>query len=298
MKEPLVSIIVPIYNAEAYLPACLDSIHAQTYQNLEVFLVNDGSTDHSVRACAAMVEADPRFHLLDLPNRGVSAARNAALDRCTGKYVQFVDGDDRLPSDATEALVRAAEGTGCDLVIAHFYRVIGAHIAQRGHIRERLVMTRQEFARHMMKAPANYYYGVLWNKLYRRSLIQRRGIRCDTEVSWCEDFLFNLEYMREARLVTAIPVPVYYYIKREGSLVNSQATLRRTVETKRMTFAYYKNLYEGLDLYDENKARIYRYLISAATDGTALSLPEGLEELLSRRADPIDTARRHTRQEG
>ncbi len=286
MNEPLVSIIVPIYNAEAYLPACLDSIHSQTYRSLEVWLVNDGSTDGSIRACAAMAEADPRFHLLDLPNGGVSAARNAALDRCTGKYIQFADGDDRLTPDATALMVRAAESTGSDLVIAHFYRVIGERMAQRGHIPDRRVLTRQEFAQEMVKAPANYYYGVLWNKLYRRSLVEKHGIRCETEVSWCEDFLFNLEYIRHARLIAAVPEPVYYYYKREGSLVTSQASLRRTIETKKLTFDYYKDLYQDLDLYDEQKAQVYRYLISSATDGAVFPLPEGLEELLGRRSSP------------
>lgn len=283
MNAPLVSIIVPVYNVADYLEPCLESIQAQDYRNIEVFLVNDGSTDESAALCRAMEAVDARFHLIDKPNTGVSDSRNRAMDLAAGKYLQFVDGDDRLTPDATGTLVREAESTGSDLVIAHFYRVVGERQAQRGHIRERLVMTRQEFAQHMMKAPANYYYGVLWNKLYRRSLVQQHSIRCDTEVHWCEDFLFNLEYIRHARLIAAVPQPVYYYRKRADSLVSSQATLRRTIETKRMTFDYYKDLYQDLDLYDERKVQVYRYLISSATDGAVLPLPEGLEELLGRR---------------
>lgn len=282
LDRPLVSIIVPVYNVEAYLPACLDSIQSQSYRDLEVFLVNDGSTDHSIRACAAMAEADPRFVLIDKPNTGVSDSRNAALDRARGKYIQFVDGDDRLIPDATETLVRAAETTGADLVIAHFYRVAGEKMAQRGHIKGDLCLTREEFAQRMMRAPANYYYGVLWNKLYRRNLIQRHGLRCETDVSWCEDFLFNLEYIRHCRLVAAVSTPIYYYLKRSDSLVNSQAGLRRTIEMKKMTFDYYKDLYQDLDLYDERKAQVYRYLISSATDGAVFDLPYGLEVMMER----------------
>lgn len=276
MEQPLISIIVPVYNAEPYLDNCLDSIAAQTWGNLEVWLVDDGSTDASPALCDARAAADSRFHVLHQANAGVSAARNAALERATGQYLQFVDGDDYLPSTATERLVRTAGATGADLVIGRFWRVAGTRKALQGHIRRDGVFTRREFAEEMLKAPANFYYGVLWNKLYRRSIVESRGLRFEREVAWGEDFLFNLEYIRSVRLVAAVPRPLYYYIKRPGSLVSTQATLRRTIEMKRTTFDYYKDLYQDLDLYDEQKAKVYRYLISTAVDG--LTLPgEGVE---------------------
>ena len=169
--------------------------------------------------------------------------------------------------------VRAAQATGADLVISHFFRVDGERQAQRGHIKGERLLTRQEFAQEMVKAPANYYYGALWNKLYRRSIVARQGLRFPADVSWSEDFLFNLEYIRHVRLVAAVPKPLYYYHKRRGSLITSQATLRRLIRMKRDTFNYYKDLYQDLDLYYEQKAKVYRYLIAAATDGTTLTLP-------------------------
>lgn len=274
MEQPLISIIVPVYNAEPYLDNCLDSIAAQTWENLEVWLVDDGSTDASPALCDARAAADSRFHVLHQANAGVSAARNAALERATGQYLQFVDGDDRLLSNATEVLVHAALSTGTDLVIARFYRVSGQRQALQGHIRGRRVLTRTEFAEEMVKAPANFYYGVLWNKLYRRSIVEAHQLRCPEELSWCEDFLFNLEYIKYVRLVAAVPEPVCCYIKREDSLVMTQPTLRRTLEMKQKTFSYYKDLYQTLDLYERQKGRVYRYLISAATDGGSLALPE------------------------
>ena len=273
LNQPLVSIIVPVYNAEVYLGPCLESLRRQTWPNLELLLVNDGSTDGSGALCAAAARADRRVRFLDRPNGGVSAARNAALEEAAGDYLQFADSDDLLAPDATETLVRAAQSTGADLVISHFFRVDGDKQAQRGHIRGERLLTRQEFAQEMVKAPANYYYGALWNKLYRRSIVARQGLRFPTDVSWSEDFLFNLEYIRHVRLVAAVPKPLYYYHKRRGSLITSQATLRRLIRMKRDTFDYYKDLYQDLDLYDEQKARVYRYLISAATDGTTLTLP-------------------------
>lgn len=291
MEQPLVSIIVPVYNVEAYLPACLDSLRAQTYPDFEALLVNDGSTDASLALCQAAERADPRFRVFDKPNSGVSDSRNLALDHAKGKYLQFLDSDDSLTPDATATFVAQAEATGADLVISHFYRVAGERAVPRGHIREEAILTRREFAQHMVKAPANFYYGVLWNKLYRRSLVESHRLRFEREMSWCEDFLFNLEYIKYARLIAAVPKPLYRYVKRPGSLVATQATLRRAIRVKRTTFAYYKELYQTLDLYDEQKGSVYRYLISAATDGAGMGLPEVpdfLKEIMERSARETD----------
>ena len=276
MAQPLVSILVPIYQAESHLPVCLDSICRQSYENLQIILVHDGGTDGSLAICRDYAARDGRIQVIDQPNAGVSAARNRGLEAATGAYLQFVDGDDRLTPDATELLVREGESTGADLVVAHFYRVVEEKLAQRGHIKRRAAMTRTDYAQRMMTAPSNYYYGVLWNKLYRRNLVGRNGLRFDESLHWCEDFLFNLEYLRYCRLVATLPQPVYYYYKREGSLVTTNVGLRKTVEMKKITFAYYKQLYQSLDLYEEQRLMVYRYLISAATDGSATPLPQPL----------------------
>ena len=268
MPLPIVSMIVPVYNVVPYLPQCLDSILNQSFRNIEVILVNDGSTDDSLSICRAYAAQDPRLILLDKPNSGVSDSRNKALELAQGKYLQFIDSDDWLPANSTETLLHAAESTGCDLAVAHFYRVVGDRAADRGHIKKERILTRSEYAEYMMKAPANYYYGVLWNKLYRRSIVEANRLSFDPQIHWSEDFLFNLEYLEHVRIVATVSRPVYYYRKREDSLVSSQTSLRRLVAMKKDTFAQYKELYQKLDLYEEQRAGVYKYLISAATDGT------------------------------
>ena len=269
MEQPLISIIVPVYNAEPYLDNCLDSIAAQTWENLEVWLVDDGSTDASPALCDARAAADSRFHVLHQANAGVSAARNAALERATGQYLQFVDGDDYLPSTATERLVRTAGATGADLVIGRFWRVAGTRKALRATFAGRGV--------HSPGIRGGDAQGP-GQLLLRRAVEQALPtlhcggrLRCDPEVSWCEDFLFNLEYP-PARLIAATAQPVYCYVKRPGSLAATQATLARTVEMKRTMFAAYKRLYQALDLYDEQKLRVYGYLVSAAKGRGSVSL--------------------------
>lgn len=296
MSDPLITLILPVYNARAYLPTCLDSIAAQTFRDFEVLLVNDGSTDGSLDVCAGYARRDSRFLVLDVPNGGVSRARNLAMDRARGAYLQFIDADDWLSPNAMEVLSHAAVTTGCDLVISHFYRVAGDRMAPKGHIRGERVLTRQEFAEEMMKAPANFYYGVLWNKLYRRSIVEGHRLRCPENMDWCEDFLFNCNYIQHARLIAAVPQPLYYYRKRPGSLVDTHVNLRTVAETKRRTFAYYKDLYRKLDLYEDQKAGIYRYFLSAATDGSVGPLAQRLDktmepEFLRRPEGEIDSRR-------
>lgn len=267
MTAPNVSIIVPVYNAASYLRQCLDSILGQSFRDFEAILVNDGSTDGSLDICRTYAQADGRFLVIDKPNTGVSDSRNAALKLARGRYLQFADSDDWLTPDATETMYRTAERVGADLVVCHFYRVAGERAAQQGHIKKERILTRTDYAEEMMKAPANYYYGVLWNKLYRRSIVEADRLFFDPAVKWSEDFLFNLEYLERARLIAAVPTPVYYYRKREDSLINSQANLRKLIAMKKSTFNEYKELYQKLDLYDEQKAGVYRYLLSAAVDG-------------------------------
>ena len=112
MSQPLVSVIVPVYNVAQYLPQCLASLREQTYQSLEVLLVNDGSTDGSKEICRSYAELDERFHLIDKPNSGVSDSRNRALDRAKGKYLQFVDADDFLARVAAPTW-SSATSTAC-----------------------------------------------------------------------------------------------------------------------------------------------------------------------------------------
>ena len=122
----------------------------------------------------------------------------------------------------------------------------------------------------MMENPADFYYGVLWNKLYRRSIIKDHGLQMDSRISWCEDFMFNLEYIRYAHVFYALRTPVYYYVRTKGSLVSQSMSLTRSVKTKRMVFDYYNSLYKHIldeETYEKNRLQVYRYLIDAARDG-------------------------------
>lgn len=271
--NPTVSIIVPVYNAESCLSRCVDSILGQEYQDFELLLVDDGSSDRSGRICDAYAELDSRVHVMHKANTGVSDTRNTALNAAEGIYIQFLDSDDWITPDATKLLVRSAETYKCDMVIADFYRVIGDRVSHKGDIDSDAVLTREEFAGQMMKNPADFYYGVIWNKLYRREIIEKYHLRMNTELNWCEDFLFNLEYILHAESFYALKAPVYYYVKTKGSLVDQSSTFVNSVRMKLTVFEYYNRFYKHVldeKEYDKNRLQVYRFLIEAAKDGTVL----------------------------
>lgn len=268
--EPKVSIIVPVYKAEKSLARCVDSILNQEFRDFELILMDDGSKDRSGEICDGYARADARVVVVHKENTGVSDTRNQAIARARGTFLQFVDSDDWLTADATKLMVRAAEETGCDMVIADFYRVVGEMVSRKGDIDADQVIGREAFVGFMMENPADYYYGVLWNKLYRRSLVEAHGIRMDAKLSWCEDFLFNLEYVRYATTFYALRTPVYYYVKTKGSLVNQKISFARTVEMKLAMFECYNDFFKHVldeDAYERKRLQVYHFLVDAAKDG-------------------------------
>lgn len=273
---PLVSIIVPVYNAEKTLCRCIDSVLAQQYTDFELLLIDDGSTDASGSICDQYAGKDPRVQVVHKPNSGVSNTRNLALELARGTYLQFLDSDDWITPDATSSLVRTAEDNQCDLVVADFYRVVGSRISHKGNIQSSSVLSREEFAAHMMKNPADYYYGVLWNKLYRREIVEQHQLRMAPGISWCEDFMFNLEYIRHAQRFYALPVPIYYYVKTKGSLVSQSVSLSKIIKMKLTVFEYYHQFFKTVldeEEYERVRGWVYRFLVDAADDGAALPLP-------------------------
>lgn len=266
MVQPLVSIIVPVYNGEKSIERCLRSIQNQSYSNIEIIVINDGSTDHTQKVIEKYAASDSRFHYIEKPNSGVSDSRNIGMKAAKGDYFQFVDGDDWLVKQATEEFVRMALTFDCDMVITDYYRVRGRKISAKGHIESGPVITRMKYAEYMMEAPANFYYGVLWNKLFKADIIRRFELSCSPELNWCEDFRFNLEYLQYVGKVGVITKPLYYYVKTKGSLVDTQINFQVTIRTKRILFDYYKELYKAIDLYEENKLRIQMFYLAFAHD--------------------------------
>ena len=268
--NPMVSVIVPVYNAQASIRRCVESVLNQGYTDFELLLVNDGSTDISGDICEEYARKDGRIRVIHKENTGVSDSRNRGLKEARGQFIQFLDSDDWITPDATTLMVRSALESGCDMVITDFYRVIGDRVSHKGDIEQDGPMTLELFAGFMMENPADFYYGVLWNKLFRRDIIETYQLSMDKAISWCEDFMFNLEYLRHTQTIYALRVPVYYYVKTKGSLVSQGISLTKTIKMKRMVFEYYHDFYKSVlteEDYEKNRLSVYRFLVDAAGDG-------------------------------
>ncbi len=267
--SPKVSIIVPVYNAQKTLHRCVDSILSQDYTDFELLLIDDGSKDESGTICDTYAAKDQRVRVIHKENSGVSDSRNLAIDEARGEYLQFLDSDDWITPNATRLLVESAEQNNCDMVIADFYRVIGERLSHKGSIDEDGVLLKEEFANFMMENPADFYYGVLWNKLYNRDIIEKNHLRMDSKISWCEDFMFNLEYIRFCEQIFVLQVPIYYYVKTKGSLVSQSMSITKTIKTKMLVFEYYTGFYKQVlteEEYEKKRVQIYRYLMDVASD--------------------------------
>jgi len=279
---PKVSVIVPAYNAEKVIERCVRSILDQEFKDLEVIVMNDGSKDSTGEILDTIAAEDDRLQVVHKENSGVSDTRNKALDLAEGDYIQFLDADDWIPANSTKELVRTMEGKNADLVVAEFYRVVGENAARKGSITGDEVLSRQEYAEAMAMSPADYYYGVLWNKLYRRSLIEEFHIRMDPKVSFSEDMIFNLEYILHCERIAPLQVPVYYYVKTEGSLVAKNLSLSKLVEMKTSVFRYYDEFFKNVldeEEYRQERPLITAFLVSAATDDFAIPLMPGTKKL-------------------
>ncbi len=300
MNNPLVSIIVPIYNAQNSVARCLESICAQTWKNIEIILINDGSKDESYSICDGFRAKDPRIVLVDKENSGVSDTRNYGMTLAKGEYVQFVDSDDYMEPDFTENLVTAAEENHADLVISPYWMVIPANSTKMGYAMENLqenlgieaekkpdeireygflpegVYDRDTFARRLMDMPASFFYSVLWNKLYRRDLLIDNHLQFTREVRWAEDLVFNLDYILCAKVFVSISTPGYHYVQNPLSICHTQINAATIVQNKLQVFHYYKEMYTKLGMYEEIQPKLYRFLIafseSAYPSGTLQSM--------------------------
>lgn len=218
MKDKI-SIIVPVYNVEKYLAECVDSITKQTYQNLEVILVNDGSTDRSGAICDQFAQIDNRIIVIHQKNQGISASRNAGLQIATGDYIGFVDSDDVIHPQMYQWLIQAMKGTDTDVTICHelafcedtcnFSQMTSFHI-------ERIEDKRQVFMHFMdnWTGPVNF----VWNKLYKRKLWE--GLRFKENIKM-EDMYIQPELMNRIERAVWIKEALYGYRQRQGSTMNS-----------------------------------------------------------------------------
>lgn len=222
----MISVIVPVYNVAAYLGECIDSILAQTYRELEIILVDDGSTDGSGEICDEYAARDARIRVIHQPNGGVSCARNAGLAACTGELIGFVDADDRLHVSMIEKLARCLNENRADAAMCGFVDYPHGAPVKKGLFS----VPPCDFAGtvyQMMRR--NGYFTSPWAKLFRRELVFREGRfqAFDPSLSFGEDEVWLLQVLRHGKSFAFVPEALYDWLPREGSITRYETVTEK-----------------------------------------------------------------------
>lgn len=248
MTTPLISVIVPVYRVEEYLERCVKSILSQTYKNLEVILVDDGSPDQCPAICDACAEKDVRVKVIHQENKGLSGARNAGIDAASGEYLAFVDSDDYVSPHFIEELYQLLQDTGCAIGQCRFSYVKGDGLVEEGD--SAFCIYRGESLMEQLYGPEEKAtcFVVAWNKLYRAELFKETGIRYP-EGRIHEDEATTYRLFHEAKKLAFLDRALYGYYTENGSSITSGFSAKRlqwlTAHEERIAF-FKKNGYEKL----------------------------------------------------
>lgn len=226
--EIKISIIVPVYNLEKLLPICIDSILDQTFEDFELILVNDGSTDKSGEICDEYSNQDTRITVIHKKNQGVSSARNTGLEVAKGDYIGFVDGDDYINKYMYEILYKNASKHSSDMVICSYKNVYEGQLHATGKIdsiANKQHLNNIESLKQMYLNKSSYIsYVVPWNKLYKKCLFAH--IKYEVGNIYDDETVAH-KLLYNSRKVTFIPTKLYYYLQRDGSQMNSTFHIKR-----------------------------------------------------------------------
>ncbi|MBQ3216024.1 MAG: glycosyltransferase [Oscillospiraceae bacterium] len=232
---PKVSVVVPCYKVEQYLPQMIDSLLGQTLRDLEIILVDDGSPDRSGAICDEYAAKDSRIRVIHKPNGGVGAARNDGLDAATGQWIIFCDSDDYLEPEALDKLLRKGEEADADVVFGDVTLVFENKQEPAVFYKDEFVTDDRQLIDRLIEADFYKYYcynppekgvafgyGGPWNKLVRRSLLTENDIRFDLRVKGIfDDLIYTAYIFGAAKRVAYVHVPVYGYRQLESSITHT-----------------------------------------------------------------------------
>ena len=229
-QAPLVSIIVPVYNAERYLNRCIDSILSQTMTDFELILVDDGSKDNSGRICDEYAEKDARVRVFHKPNGGVSSARNLGLDNVTGNWITYVDADDRCSCKYLEHLL-AKTDEGTDLILS--YAVVCDSLGENAEVYPEYRVDASNFERLFVDSDMHWHTSP-WAKLYRASIIYENNLRFNEMMHIGEDADFLFSYMLITdKIYVSSDTDYYYTCDVSGSLTKRINTIDSEIASYR-----------------------------------------------------------------
>lgn len=223
-----ISVIVPVYNIEIYLNRCLNSIINQTFKDIEIIVVDDGSTDNSSNICKQFAEIDNRIKIIHKENNGLGLARNSGLDISIGDFVTFIDGDDYIENNALQLLYETATKQNCDIVYGGVYYDYKNKIIKKNNVNSLKVWNSENKIKlfllgligTMPESTKNTEYEVsVWKSLYRKDIFDRYNISFVSEREFIsEDIIFDIDYIQHTNKIAMIPECIYHYCINDNSL--------------------------------------------------------------------------------
>lgn len=229
----LISIIVPVYNVEKYLSKCIESIINQTYKNLEIILVDDGSPDNCGKICDEYARKDKRIKVLHKENGGQGSARNLGLDNSTGEYIAFVDSDDWIELDMYERMYKEIKNSNSDIAICGIYNVTRIKTIQSSVCEDVLILNNQELMRDYFTT--TNIHSVPWNKLYNKKLWANLRF---PENKYREDAFICYKVLSMAEKAVHIAKAKYFYLVRDGSSEHQKFSEKNLVSNELLDDEY------------------------------------------------------------
>lgn len=266
-EKPFISIIVPVYNVEKHLCACIDSLVNQSYQNKEIILVDDGSKDNSPCMCDNYAAAYPFIKVIHQENAGVAKARNRGLDVAIGEYIVFVDSDDMLKSNYLDLVYDSMVKYGSAYVSCAFVGFVGNmettvfdYLKDEGDC-----INTDRYLSIMATYQAGAYWGANWGKLFQKRIIDAHNIRFESNILFAEDFRFNLEYLMHVEKISIIHEPIYIYrIDTSDSLSKKKRNSYQFWDEYYELYLRYVKLYKHHGIYNQHKKRLDTFKNNAA----------------------------------
>ena len=216
-KNKLVSCVIPVYNVQDFLPKCLDSILKQTYNNIEIIIINDGSTDLSLEICNSYSNKYRNIHVYSTENRGVSAARNYGIRKSLGNYICFIDPDDYIDSTFIETLINTINQTKALVAgVGYIYEHENGKKIYKPKLKKDLYSNEYLYKLGVCKNKLGY----VWSKIYNIELFSKHNLKFDEELKFGEDSIFLIELSKTIQFIGYNKKSLYHYVKHTNSLVH------------------------------------------------------------------------------
>jgi glycosyltransferase involved in cell wall biosynthesis len=259
MQIPKISIVVPVYNAEKYLPACLDSIIKQTFTDFELLLVDDGSTDGSNAICQEYARRDFRIHILSKKNGGASSARNFGINKAQGEWITFIDSDDWVTDDFLEQMLNAASELDADAVFCNCFLVKDNKITRNLIYTENKMKTSAEILKQFLLISG--MRSELWGKIFKRNFLT--SLRLNEYLKIGEDMLYLIELYYHQQLKTVVlKEPFYYYRQLKTSVMRANDL---TCHIKKLITAYLHLIQTHPDIAEKNPVEHATFIVRCIT---------------------------------